>query len=193
MSTRLLAGLTALAFCFITAIAIPAHAQDAITPEKKALIKELMKLMTTSTNSEAMIDQFLGDGLKQSAPMISQALLMEIPQEKLPPDEQKRLKTDADGATERIMAHVRAEFPRRVNLAELFDRIGVEIYAKYFSEEEIKELIILYKSPAAQKFLRLLPQITAEMLPKLQEWITPSLTQLMEEAFAEEKKKFKAR
>jgi hypothetical protein len=31
------------------------------------------------------------------------------------------------------------------------------------------------------------------MLPKLQEWITPSLTQLMEEAFAEEKKKFKAR
>ena len=191
MKNRFLAGLIALAFCFI--IALPAHAQDTLTPEKQALIKEFMKLMTTSTNSEAVVDQFLGQGLKQGAPMISQALLMEIPQEKLSPDEKNRLKSEANEATERILAHVRAEFPKRVNFGELLDRVGLEIYAKHFSEEEIKELITLYKSPAAQKFLRLLPQITAEMLPKVQEWITPTITQLMEEAFTEEKKKFKTK
>src|SRR5262245_54628188 len=191
MKNRFLAGLIALAFCFI--FALPAHAQDAPTPEKTALIKEFIKLLNASTNSEAVVDQFLGQGLKQSAPLISQALLQEVPQDKLSPDERKRLKAEADEATERILVRVRAEFPKRVNLGELLDRIGVEMYAKHFSEEEIKELIILYKSPAAQKLLRLLPQITAEMLPKAQEWITPSLTQLMEEAFTEAKKKFNAR
>jgi hypothetical protein len=54
-------------------------------------------------------------------------------------------------------------------------------------------LIVLYKSSAAQKLLRLLPQITAEMIPKAQEWITPTFPQMMEEAFAEEKKKFKTK
>jgi len=191
MTNKSLIGPLVLVFCFI--IAIPAYAQDAIAPEKKALMKELMKLLNTSSNSEAVIDQFLGQGLKQSAPLISKALLTDIPQDKLSPDEEKRLKSEADEATQRIFVRVRTEFPNRVNLGELLDRVGLEIYAKHFSEEEIKELITLYKSPAAQKFLRLLPQITAEMLPKVQEWVTPALTQLMEEAFIEEKKKFNAK
>ena len=72
MTNRFLTVIFALHFCFI--IALPAHAQDAITPENQALIKEFMKLQTTSTNYEAMMDQFLGEGLKQSAPLISRAL-----------------------------------------------------------------------------------------------------------------------
>jgi uncharacterized protein len=91
-------------------------------------------------------------------------------------DEEKRLKSEADEATERILARIRAEFPKRVNFGELFDRVEVGIYAKHFSDEEIKELIVLYKSPVAQKLLRLLPQITAEVIPKAQEWITPTFT-----------------
>jgi hypothetical protein len=191
MINKSLIGPLVLAFCFM--IALPAYAQDAITPEKKALIKELVKLLNTSTNSEAVVDQFLDQGLKQSAPLISKALLMEIPQDKLSPDEAKRLQSEADEATQRIFVRIRTEFPKRVNLGELLDRVGLEMYAKHFNEEEIKELITLYKSAAAQKFLRVLPQITAEMLPKVQEWVTPALTQLMEEAFTEEKKKFNAR
>jgi hypothetical protein len=191
MTNKFLIGPVIMAFCFI--IALPAYAQDALTPEKKALIKELMNLMTKSTNSEALIDQFLEQGLKQSAPMISQELLREIPQEKLSPDEQRRLTSEADEATQRIIVRIRAEFPKRVNMGEIFDRVGVEIYAKHFSDEEIKELLVLYKSPVAQKFLRLLPQITAEIFPKVEKWITPNLTKLMDEVFIEEKKKFKIR
>ena len=211
MINRFLAVIFALAFCFI--IALPAHAQDTLTPEKQALIREFMKLQTTSTNYVALMDQFLAQGLNQSAPLISEALKQELLKARIPPseqktnstknsgdpprpllpDEEKRLKSEADEATERILARIRAEFPKRFNFGELFDRVGVEIYAKHFSEEEIKELIVLYKSPVAQKLLRLLPQITAEMIPKVQEWITPTFTQMMEEAFAEEKKKFKTK
>jgi hypothetical protein len=211
MINRFLAGIFALTFCSI--ITLPAHAQDTLTPEKQALIKEFMKVQLAATNYEALIDQFLGQGLKQSAPLISQAMKKEILQAKIPPseqkasstkksgvpprpllpDEEKSLQYEADEAADRILARVLAEFPKRVNFVEIFDRIGVEIYAKHFSEEEIKELIVLYKSPAAQKLLRLLPQITAEVFPKVQEWIMPTFTQVMEEAFAEEKKKIKTK
>src|SRR5262245_22898301 len=157
MTNRFLAGLIALAFCLI--IALPAHAQEAISPEKQDLIKELMRLQSSS-NSEALIDVFLDHGLKQVAPMISQALLQEYLENKqrlddekqvktgeketthgrppliLPPDEEKRLKSQADEATQRIIAHIRAEFPKRVNMTELRERVGVEIYAKHFSEDE---------------------------------------------------------
>jgi uncharacterized protein DUF2059 len=211
MTNRFPTLIFALALCFI--ISLPARAQDAITPEKQALIKEFMKLQTTSTNYVALMDQFLGQGLKQSAPLISQALKEEILQAKLSPgeqkasptrergvpprmlleDEAKKLDSEADEATDRILARIRAEFPKRVNFGELFDRVGVEIYAKHFSEDEIRELIILYKSPVAQKLLHLLPQITAEVIPKVEAWITPTFTQVMEEAFAEEKKKLKTK
>jgi hypothetical protein len=190
MTNRFPTLIFALALCFI--ISLPARAQDAITPEKQALIKEFMKLQTTSTNYVALMDQFLGQGLKQSAPLISQALKEEILQAKLSPGEQKASPTRERG-TDRILARIRAEFPKRVNFGELFDRVGVEIYAKHFSEDEIRELIILYKSPVAQKLLHLLPQITAEVIPKVEAWITPTFTQVMEEAFAEEKKKLKTK
>ncbi|MGH9754187.1 MAG: DUF2059 domain-containing protein [Blastocatellia bacterium] len=191
MANRFLAGLMALAFCFI--IALPAHAQDALTPEKKALIKELMKLMNAATNTEALTGTFLEQSLNNIAPLISQGLLQEIPQEKLSPDEQKRLKSEADAATQRILIRLRTEFPKRINFGELLERAGMEMYGKHFTEEELKELIAFHKTPVAQKLLRLLPQITAETMPKIVEWVTPTFTQLMDEVFIEEKNKFKTR
>jgi len=48
MTNRFLTGILALAFCFI--IALPAHAQDTLTPEKQALIKEFMKVQLSAMN-----------------------------------------------------------------------------------------------------------------------------------------------
>lgn len=46
MTNRFLPGLIALAFCFT--VALPAYAQSDPTPEKKALIKELLGLVNYS-------------------------------------------------------------------------------------------------------------------------------------------------
>lgn len=164
-----------------------------ITPEKKALIQEFMKLLNAATNTEALTGTFLEQSLSSIAPLISQGLLREIPQESLSPDERKRLKFEADATTERILTRLRAEFPKRINFGELLERAGMEMYGKHFTEDELKELIAFHKTPVAQKLLRLLPQITAETIPKVTEWVAPTFTQLMDEVFNEEKKKFKTR
>jgi len=191
MTNRFLAGLSTLAFYFI--IALQAHAQDTLTPEKKALAKELMTLINASTNSDAVIDQILEQDLKEIAPLISQELLKEIPQEKLSRDEQKRLKSDADEAAKRIQFRIRAEAPKRINFGEVLERVGIEIYGKHFTEKELKELISLYKSPALQKFHRLSPQITTEMFSKIDVLITRAVGRLMDELLIEEIKKLKTK
>jgi len=203
MMNRFLAGLMVFGFCVAIAIPSPAQAppaqekkasaQNSLTPEKMALIKELMKLMNASTNTEAFTNQFFEQLQISYVTLISQGLLEDIPQQKLSPDEQKRLKSEADEAAQRVLARFRTEFPKRINLVEVLDQAGFEMYGKHFTEGELKELVTLYKSPTLQKLVRLLPQILAESIPKIEELVTPAITRIMGELISEEKKTIKTR
>src|SRR5262245_55314187 len=92
MTNKFLAGLMALAFCFITAL--PANAQDTLTPEKKALIKELLTLMNASGNSEAIANQIMEALQAPVANALSNEIRGWIQEQKLPPAEQKRLEAE---------------------------------------------------------------------------------------------------
>ena len=54
-------------------------------------------------------------------------------------------------------------FVNEVNINELQDRI-IPIYDKYMSHEDILELIKFYESPAGQRILKALPDISRESL-----------------------------
>src|SRR5262245_34878351 len=114
MANRFMAGLIALAFCFT--IALPAHAQDPPSTEKKALVKELMRLMNAASNSEAVTNQMLENMREPFVALVSQGLQREFQARKLSPDEQQRLKTETEAAARRVMDRIRTEFPKRINL-----------------------------------------------------------------------------
>jgi len=184
MPNRFLVGLMALAFSLI--IALPAHAQDppkteekgrppliislepppiTITPEKKALIKELLRLMNASNNSEAIANQSMDQLQAAVASLISNEMREWIQAQKFAPAEQKRLGAIVDESVQRILTRLRIEFPKRVNYSELVEKIGIEIYNRHFTEAEVKDLIAFYKTSTAQKFVKILPQIAAEIMP----------------------------
>jgi hypothetical protein len=202
MTNRFLAGIFALAFCFI--IAFPAHAQDTttqekkgrppqmrvispgpaqnpITPEKKALIKELLGLMNAVNNSEAIANQFMGQLQTALAGLISNEMRGWVHAQKFAPAEQKRIEAMVDESVQRILTRIRAELPKRVNYSELAEKIGIETYNNHFTESEVKELIAFNKTPTAQKFVKILPQITAEIMPEVAKSIPPEPTQLVGE------------
>jgi len=199
MANRFMAGLIALAFCFI--VALPAYAQGQLTlekqvpltPEKKVLVKELMMLLNATTNSEAFANQMIEKLREPFVALVSQGLQRDLQADKLAPAEQQRLKSETEEAANRILARIRTEIPKRINMDEILEQVGIEMYGKNFTEEELKELVILYKSPTAQKLVRLLPQISAETFPKIEEIMGPALTRLMSELIAEEKNRLKTR
>jgi hypothetical protein len=191
MTNRFLAGLITLAFCFT--IALPAYAQSDPTPEKKALIKELLRLMNAGYNSEAVSNQIMEQLQAPVANLISNEMRGWIQAQKLAPAEQKRLEAEVYEYAQRILTRVRAEFPKRVNYRELAEKVMLETYDKYFTEAEVKDLIAFYKTSTAQKFTRLLPQITAEMFPKFEKLISPELTQLINESVDDELMRLKTK
>src|SRR5262249_39417893 len=115
------------------------------------------------------------------------------PQQKLSPDEQKRLKIEADEAAQRVLARFRTGVPKRINLVEVLDQAGFEMYGKHFTEGELKELVTLYKSPTLQKLIRRLPQIMAGSIRKVEELVTPTTPGIMGGRNLKKKKTTKTR
>src|SRR5215475_2641778 len=103
MANRLLAGLTALVVCFITAL--PAHAQNEPTSEKKALIKELLSLTNASSNSEAIFNQLIGQLQEPLAGQASNMLREWIQTQNFAPAERNRMEAEVPGSAKRIANH----------------------------------------------------------------------------------------
>jgi hypothetical protein len=99
------------------------------------------------------------------------------------PAEQKRMQAQVDETIQRILTRIRAEVPKRINYNEITEKVAIEIYDKNFTEDEMKDLIAFNKTPTAQKFIKLLPQITAEVTPGIDKSTPPEPTQLIGELF----------
>ena len=191
MTNKFLAGLMALAFCFI--IALPANAQDTLTPEKKALIKELLTLMNASGNSETIGNQIMGALQAPMANALSNEMRGWIQEQKLPPAEQRRMEAETDESAQRILTRLRAEIPKRISFGELVEKVGVETYDKYYTVAEVKDLIAFYKTSTGQKFVKILPQLTADLMSGTGKLIEPELTKLMTETLADELMRLKTK
>ena len=199
MANRVLAGPMVMAFCFTIALPVYAQdpstpekkgrppgiriigaatAQDTITPEKKALIKELLGLINAYNNSETIANQIMDQLQGLVASQFTNEMREWIQAQEYPPAEQKRLEAIVDETIQRVLTRIRAEVPKRINYSELVEKLGVEIYNKHFTEAELEELIAFNKTPTAQKFVKILPQITAEMMPGVAKAIPQEPAQL---------------
>jgi hypothetical protein len=79
-----------------------------------------------------------------------------------------------------MIAPIRASFPnvpeefwddflKQVNADDLIDLV-VPVYDKYYSLQDIHDLIAFYQSPVGQKTIKVLPQLSAETISAGQEW-----------------------
>jgi uncharacterized protein len=66
-----------------------------------------------------------------------------------------------------VSAQLRREFEGKK--AELVYEVAI-IYAKHFTEQELKDLVTFYKTPLGQKMLREEPIAVEESLKRAQDW-----------------------
>lgn len=62
------------------------------------------------------------------------------------------------------------------------------IYDKYFSEQEIDDLILFYKSPTGQKYLQAMPDVQKDLMTAMMTKYIPGFQQKVEEKKKELKK-----
>lgn len=147
-------------------------AQKSISPEKKTLILELLEL-TGTTN--------LGVSSKVDKTNIEETFISRIENEKnLTVVQKQELKQIASEANIRINKKLQAFADDKANSIELLVELGIEIFDENFDENELKELVIFYRTPVGQKsavfmmtfIKKLLDKYTPAYTKKFSEYLT---------------------
>ena len=121
---------------------------------KRDTIKELFQLMKDDSTSTKLMDSLL--------PVLTQKGNQEM---------DSTAKAKVQEKMQAIMIPVKKMIQR---IQE--DRLN--LYDKYFTQEEIDDMIAYYKSPAGRKYVRLKPEITKEIVMKV---ITEYLPEMKKE------------
>jgi hypothetical protein len=149
------------AFCLLAVIAgfsLAAMAQKAISPEKRKLIGELVAVTRMDTDIEKSADTFLAlyDSIYLST--IKQSLEGRTD---LSPNEREKLETAMVERSKAFSKKFKERLPAAVNFPEFIENTVYSLYDKTFTEKEIADLIVFYKSPTGQKVISAMPQLMA--------------------------------
>ena len=126
----------------VVALTVPAFGQTSPAEEKAANVRRLLTLIGAEKLQASMLDQFMNifnSSFSKSAK----------------PDEQTQKILDR-------MTVLISEELKKVDFTQLY----VDLYSRYFTNDEIKELIHFYESPVGRKTIQVLPTLTQESMTR---------------------------
>ena len=129
---------------------------------KKGLLF-LAAFVLLTFGAQAQIAEFKASVLKLMAVSGSDATLKMIPEQILSMIEQQ-----APALPESVKVEIQAMFSEEA-LLSLMDQM-VPIYAKYYTQQDMDDLIAFYDTPLGKKLSTVQPQITLESMSVAQQW-----------------------
>lgn len=124
--------------------------------DKEALVKELLEV----TETQKLLDQV--------KPQMKSIMNSAVP-ENLPPEKQPIV----DKYNKRVIDLVLEE----VNWEKLQPQY-VDLYMRVFSESELQEMLVFYRSPLGQKMLKKMPELMQESMVMMQKQMQATLPKL---------------
>ena len=170
-----------LLFALAIAYGSAAARQGVIKAEKRALIKEIMTL----TRADQLAESFAMVMLAQLEKDLPATLSSNLPND-LTPQERKAMEERVKESYARVSKKFRERLPAAINFAEVIEEISYPLYYKFFTEDELKDLIAFYKTTTGKKSIEVMPQLGAEAVQRTGILVTPKLTKLMKEIMQEE-------
>jgi hypothetical protein len=176
-----LAGLSLL---LVGSVCAAAKAQDDIKPAKRALIKELYVATRADKLAESFTNAILTQMERDLPKMLSESPeIMDLKGK----DREQAQKMIAEGSA-RVLRRFKELMPQRINFAEVMEQMFYPIYDKFFTEEELKDLVTFYKSTTGQKSIEVLPQLMQDAMQRSSQALNAKVMALVTEIMQEEKK-----
>lgn len=173
---------------FVLSLATQAKAQEPISADKKALIKELLIVTDTKNNAEQILDTVLLQMQREMPKLILQTLSQDPRYNQMSTEKKEEMKKYVNESSTRISNRFRELAPQRLNFAETIEQISYPLYDKFFTEGELKDLIAFYGSSTGKKSIKVMPQLMGESMQRYSEIAMPKILQLMAEISQEELK-----
>src|SRR6185503_12118151 len=139
----------------------------------------------------------LDENEKQMPDIVWQGLLSQKELQELDAEAQDALRKELTAESERMNKRVRELFSAGIDMAHVIEDVSIDLYDKYFTEDEIKDLIVFYKSHTGRKTTEVLPKMFAESMTNTMDAVKPKVleivAQLVNEETARVKKELEAK
>jgi hypothetical protein len=164
----------------------PAPNGPSITEEKRALIKELLEVVDTKRSINALYNTMVEEQERNLPDIVWEAVASMPEVKRLSKADQTVLRAQLAQEAKRIGEHIRELFMKKVDLGKLLEDISYVAYDKYFNEEQLKDLIVFYKSPTGKRTIEVMPALFQESMGQTMEAVRPKIGELMNELLKEE-------
>ncbi len=162
------------------------NAQPAVSPQKRALIKELLELTQAGTDVNALMLQNL-DQMKAEVPKILAGLMASSGLQG------EAAEKKANEISQRILKRYRERLPQVIDLKQTTEQISYSLYDKFYTETELKDIIVFYKTATGKKVIASMPKLLSESMRMSNQLVLPKVVKLMQEIMQEELNKLPTR
>ncbi|HEY9676407.1 MAG TPA: DUF2059 domain-containing protein [Drouetiella sp.] len=159
-----------------------------ISPEKKALIMDLLKTTNAEKSVDAVMTQIMAAHARQYPAMIEQLAAAD---KSLTDDQRKAIVEKARDSAQRSAERVRELFVQKVNMGDLMDKVALYVYDKNFDNDDLKNLIAFYHTSTGQKALRQMPEVLKESMDMTAQLVAPQMTEIIMQVMSEERARLK--
>ena len=156
--------------------------RDPISESKWQLMLDLFALTGGEPSADGLLETILAQMERSQGAMLEQVI---AGTSGLSPEAQSELRAQLGGA-QGFLARLRPRLAEQIDFQQLLQRIVIPIYDRHFDEQELRELLAFYRTPAGRKATSILPQIAQETTEAAAEAVQPQILGLVQEIIAEE-------
>jgi hypothetical protein len=167
----------------------PVSGEAELTESKQEVVRELLTIVGAGAIAEQMRDQQSIVELMRMQPSYQPMMELAVSEQiDLSEADRKRLLArleNFDAFAERF----RALFAERLNFSTIIDSVYLPLYDKYFSEEELRQMVAFYRTPVGRKTIAVMPSLMQEAGQGVEDAVWPIAVGLVQEIVSEERAK----
>lgn len=173
---------TFLAIIFLSSIAF-SQQETEVSADKKAVIAEIIIVTKADVQSKEIIEKMLAQ-METMYPVIIESLIAK--QEGMSEAEKSKIKAELIEKNATFNKKFTQKFVGAINFQDYINEVFYPLYDKFFTVEELKQLLAFYKSPIGQKFNSISPEFSAESIKMAQNYLLPRIDGIMKELMTED-------
>jgi len=152
--------------------------------EKKAVVNELLDASRVTRNAQMGFNMVMEQELRG----INAALADGIDKDtKLTKEEKEAKKKDLIAKIDKRLRRFKQLSEEKIQLSQLTSNVYVKLYEKYFTLNELKDMVAWYKSPTGQRTLDVTPQLSTEAMQMINVTLIPRMHDVTQQLEQEEK------
>lgn len=160
-------------------------AQNEIPPEKRQAIKDLISLISKDNKSEDLFKAMMFQMEEMNVEIIKTIL---DERTDLTQAERKNLEKQLIENYNAQTKNFQDRLMQKLDYNSMTEEIMTTVYDKYYTLEEINDLIVFYKSPTGQKTLKTMQPLMVDTLKLTQEKLGPKIVSVIQEIREEQQR-----